>query len=217
MSHRPHHPGARTRLLETARTLGPEERLAGMAAIALWISMLLPWYVDTVVRTGPLTSTTRESLTAFGAFSFVEAAVLLVSAGVLWMLFARAERRAFHLPGGDGLVITLAGLWAAVLIFYRMLDTPNASVKSAMIVTDVGLKWGIFLALAAAGMLAYAGTRLRAAHRPEPDLASDPTVRHTVVQRPPPPAASTAPLRRPADEDETQQLTFEDPFGETRR
>ncbi len=199
--------GARTRLLAATRTLAPEQRLAGLAAVALCVSMFLPWYVDTIVQTGSNTIA-RESLTAFGAFSFVEAAVLLVSAGVLWMLFARAERRAFHLPGGDGFVIMLAGLWSGALIFYRMLDTPSASVKAAHVVSDVGLQWGIFIALAAAGALAYAGTRVRASHRPEPALSEDPTVSHAVVERTP--AARRRRPPRPADQAETEQLSFED-------
>ena len=36
----------------------------------------------------------------------------------------------------------------------------------------VGLKWGIYVALIASAVLAYAGHRLRAAQRPEPPLFS---------------------------------------------
>jgi hypothetical protein len=52
-----------------------------------------------------------ESVTrsAFGVYSFVEAAIFLVACAVLVLLFARGERRAFHLPGGDGTVIMAAG------------------------------------------------------------------------------------------------------------
>jgi hypothetical protein len=178
------------RIVRAWRALGPEQRLAALAALALWVTMLLPWYVDTIsiVPLKGSAQITRETLTAFGSFSFVEAAVLLVSAGLLVLLFARAERRAFHLPGGDGWIITLGGVWTAILIFYRMLDTPHASVSASRVVTDVGLKWGIFLALIAAIGLAIAGVRVRAAHRPEPDLATDPTV-HLA----PRPAAPRAP------------------------
>ncbi|MGI8556840.1 MAG: hypothetical protein ACR2ND_00780 [Solirubrobacteraceae bacterium] len=202
-------PEARARLLAATRTLAPEQRLAALAAVALCVSMFLPWYVDTIVQTRSNTIA-RESLTAFGAFSFVEAAVLLVSAGVLWMLFARAERRAFHLPGGDGFVIMLAGLWSSALIFYRMLDTPSASVKAAHVVSDVGLQWGIFIALAAAGALAYAGARVRASHQPEPALSEDPTVSHAVVARAPRTPTATKRRPTPADQAQTEQLSFED-------
>src|SRR5207253_229084 len=84
------------------------------AAVGLFVSMFLPWYSETVVsRNGP--KPVQTSLTAFQDFSFVEAAVLVVSAGVLAMLFARAERRGFELPGSDGLIVMIAGGWTAVL------------------------------------------------------------------------------------------------------
>jgi hypothetical protein len=183
------------RIVRAWNMLEPEQRLAALAALALWVTMLLPWYVDTIsiVPAKGSAQVTRETLTAFGSFSFVEAAVLLVSAGVLALLFARAERRAFHLPGGDGFIITAGGVWTAILIFYRMLDTPHASVSASRVVTDVGLKWGIFLALIAALGLAYAGVRVKAAHRPEPDLASDPTVSAAVRPTTPRAPADNAP------------------------
>ena len=52
--------------------------------------------------------------------------VLALAAGVLVLLFRRAEGRAFHLPGGDGAVITAAGLWACVLVIWRMVRSVEA-------------------------------------------------------------------------------------------
>lgn len=165
-----------TRIVHAWRALASEQRLAALAALALWVTLLLPWYHKNVTETihGQLQAAGHD-VSGWGAFSFVEAAVLLVSVGILAMLFARAERRAFHLPGGDGFVILLAGGWTTLLVFYRLLDTPSLSNKAGQIVTDVGPAWGIFIALAAAGSLAYAGLRVRGAHRPEPDLEHDPT------------------------------------------
>ncbi len=40
--------------------------------------------------------------------------MLLVSVGVLATLLARAEGRDFHLPGGDGTIVMLAGAWVAI-------------------------------------------------------------------------------------------------------
>ena len=57
--------------------------------------------------------------------------MLLVSVAVLALLFARGERRAFHLPGGDGVVVLLAGAWVAVLVFYRMFDKPGTTRQRA--------------------------------------------------------------------------------------
>jgi hypothetical protein len=98
--------------------------------------------------------------------------ILLVALGVLALLFARGERRAFHLPGGDGTVIAAAGVWASLLIVWRFFDKPELGRG-----VSVGLQWGIFVALVAAIALAAAGNRLRAARRPEPPLAQAPPPR----------------------------------------
>jgi hypothetical protein len=159
-----------TRLAHAYRALTPEQRLAALAALGLFVSMLLPWYSksDTLVVHGAAKAT-ATSLSAFQAFSFVEAAVLLVSAAVLAMLFARAEGRDFPLPGGDGVIVMVAGGWAALLIFYRLLDKPGLQGNERVTAT-VGVEWGIFIALLLALGLLYAGGRMRALERPAPPL-----------------------------------------------
>ncbi|MEA2298546.1 MAG: hypothetical protein QOF77_1482 [Solirubrobacteraceae bacterium] len=193
----PSGPGRRLRRAWDA--LASEQRLAALAGLALWASMFLPWYSKSVVESvGGSPRAAGYSLSAFGAFSFVEAAVLLVASSVLVLLFARAERRAFHLPGGDGSVILVAGVWTGLLVFYRMLDKP-ATTGNAQLTTVIGLQWGIFVAMAGAVGLAYAGSRLRGAHRPEPARSEDPTIR-----RPHPAPAPPPPGPPPADEDATR-------------
>jgi hypothetical protein len=163
------------------RALAPEQRLVAFAALGLLLTMFLPWYSTTSPgKLGKRIVAVHDTQSAIGAFSWVEAAVLLVALGVLTLLFARGERRAFHLPGGDGAVITGAGVWACVLIVWRFFDKPELGTG-----VSVGLEWGIFVALAAAVGLALAGNRVRAAHRPEPPLAQ-------AESRPPPPGAPVA-------------------------
>jgi MFS family permease len=159
------------RLADAWRALGRDQRLAALTSFGLFVSMLLPWYskTDTVVVRNAAHAT-EQSLSAFQAFSFVEAAVLLVSAGVLAMLFARAERREFHLPGGDGTIVMIAGAWAAILIFYRLLDKPGLQ-GNEKITSTVGVQWGIFIALLVALGLAYVGKRIRTDERGQPPLA----------------------------------------------
>jgi hypothetical protein len=159
-----------TRLLNAWRALDAERRLTAGVALALFVSMLLPWYskTDTVVVRNTAKAT-EQSLSAFQAFSFVEAAVLLVSAGVLTMLFARAEGRDFHLPGGDGLIVMLAGGWSALLIFYRLLDKPGLQGNDR-VTSAVGVQWGIFIALLLALGLLYGGRRIRAGEHAQPPL-----------------------------------------------
>jgi hypothetical protein len=150
------------------RALTADQKLAAIAAIALLVSMLLPWYQETgnAIVNGKLTPI-DDSKNAFQVYSFVEAAVFVVSAGVLVLLYARGQHRAFHLPGGDGAVIMAAGLWVMFLVFYRQLDKPNGR-REGPISTSIGVEWGIFVAFVLGALLAYAGYRIRAAHTPEP-------------------------------------------------
>jgi hypothetical protein len=163
-----------TRLTRAWRAMEPEQQLAAGAAFGLFVSMFLPWYSQTnTVVVGNAARATRASLSAFESFSWVEAAVLLVSAAVLTLLFARAEQRGdFHLPGGDGTVVMVAGGWTAVLVFYRLLDKPGLH-GTQRITATVGVQWGIFIALLLALTVAYAGWRMRAGERPAPPLTRE--------------------------------------------
>jgi hypothetical protein len=180
--------GALARIGRNWRALSSEQRLAAIAAFALLLSMFLPWYQETGnALVGKSLQTIDDSKSAFGVYSFVEAAIFVVVVGVLVLLWARAERKAFHLPGGDGTVIMGAGLWVMFLIFYRQLDKPNGR-KEGLIQTSIGVEWGIFIAFLLGALLAYAGYRIRAAHVPEP-----------VVDDAPPPEAETVPAPAAAD------------------
>jgi hypothetical protein len=220
--------------------LAPEQRLAGACAIGLFLTMFLPWYTrDTTAVVGGKLQTVGSTLMAFKAFSFVEAAILLVAVGVLVLLFARGERKAFHLPGGDGLVIFAAGAWVALLCFYRLIDNKTGSTTAFQKV-DYGVSWGIFVTLLCGLALAYAGQRLRLARVAEPPLPGEgpdaPTVADRRARReaererppraePPPPRADEAPtsvapaaaptIRRPVrterpDIDGGTQLSFDE-------
>ena len=169
-----------TRIVRAWGLLGPEQRGAAVASLALFVTMFLPWYSTTVTTSAPATTgkhaashlQSTQTFNAWGAFSFVEAAVLLVAVGVLVLLFQRAEGRAFHLPGGDGWVITIAGLWTCFLVVWRAFDKQGVTSHQQVLVSS-GIEWGIFGALLAAAGLAYAGVRIRAARRPEPPLPTE--------------------------------------------
>ena len=167
--------------------------------------MFLPWYQKSLAVDEDLKS---QNLNAFGVFSFVEAAVFLVALGVFVLLFARGERRGFHLPGGDGTVIFAAGLWAALLLLWRVFDRPDVEGRGA----TVGITWGFFFAFLAAAALAAAGWKIRAAGRPEPPNPID--------RDDGPPTAVTRrvpPRRRVAPTEATEQLTLDDADAEPLR
>jgi hypothetical protein len=215
------------RLPHAYRALDRDQRFAAGAAFALLLAMFLPWYEKSVVIPGSR-SFTNDSISAFGAVSFVEAAIFLVSAGVIVLLLARADERPFHLPGGDGTVIFAAGIWATLLIFYRVFDRPDISGDGG----TVGIQWGFFVAFVAAGALAVAGQRIRSAGRPEPKTRhrERPPAPAPAAPAPAPPAtASTAvvplseahtdvvasapgpPPDRAVTRADAEQLTFDDP------
>lgn len=160
---------ARPSLTECWSNLSRDQHLAAVAAALLFATMLLPWYQQNAVvsaaKSQPLVS---RNLNAFAVFSFVEAAVLLVAIAVLVLLYARAVGRDFQLPGSDGAVVFAAGIWTALLLVLRLFDKPGITHNG--VAANVGIQWGIFFALAAAGLLAYAGSRMRAAQRPGPPL-----------------------------------------------
>jgi hypothetical protein len=222
--------GALARIGRNWRALSSEQRLAAIAAVLLLLSMFLPWYQETGnALVGKSLQTIDASKSAFGVYSFVEAAIFVVVVGVIGLLWARAERKAFHLPGGDGTVIMGAGLWVMFLIFYRQLDKPNGR-KEGLIQTSIGVEWGIFIAFLLGALLAYAGYRLRAAHVPEPVVDDAPPAEAETVPAPaaadPPPTAADAPpeaddteptvvarrRQRPTAEDVFDgQLSFDEP------
>jgi hypothetical protein len=194
-------------LADDLRALPRELRLAGAAAAALAASVLLPWYQKSYVPRGTQ-AFVQDNLSALQVFTFVEAAVLLVAAAVLFLVWARSQRRPFHLPGGDGVAITLAGGWAVVLLVWRLFDKPGVQGPGA----TIGIQWGIFGALAAAAALVAAGARVRAVHRPEPP---NPVAEEEEGWVAPPPARrERAASRRPRDATALTEVLRERPGWE---
>jgi hypothetical protein len=135
-------------MARTFRLLNLEQRAAAVGAVLLAVS-------------------------TFGPFSLVELAEVMVAAGVLALLRARALGKEFHLPFGDGTVIATAGAWAAALIVVRLFDR------------SLGQN---LLALVCAAILVLAGVRERA-KRPADDLPPE--------QRSGPPPGADRPARPP--------------------
>ncbi|WP_157592169.1 hypothetical protein [Solirubrobacter soli] len=181
-----------------------EMQLAGLAAILLALSELLPWYQKSYFQAGKVV---QANVRALGVFTFVEAAVLLVAVAVLFLVWARSREKAFHLPGGDGVAITLAGGWAVLLLVWRLFDKPGIQGAGA----TMGIQWGIFGALLAAGLLIAAGARVRAAHAPEPP---NPAADDTGWVAPPQREPDRRPDRRPRDATAVTEMLRERPTWE---
>ena len=117
-----------------------ELQYAAAASVALVLSFLLPWYQKTKVIDGKLA---QGNVSALGAFTFVEGAILLVAVAVCFLVWARSRQKGFHLPGGDGVAITLAGAWCIVLIVFRMFDQPDEAARWAMEAQELGERLGL--------------------------------------------------------------------------
>jgi hypothetical protein len=172
-------PGAKTtpsppvRVFRATRALVREQRVAGVAAVLLFITLFLPWYSETGFapsKSGLASS--GISLSAWSAFGLVQALVLFISIGVLALLFARGEGRMFRLPGGDGGMIAFLGSCAAVLVFYGMFDKPAGGGAGNVHITS-GISWGIFLALFVSIWLAYTGVAMRRVQRAALEVGED--------------------------------------------
>jgi hypothetical protein len=105
-------------LVDTWRRLNFEQRVAAVGALLLIIS-------------------------TFGPFTFVEAAIVLTGAAILFLLRRRAEGREFHVPFGDGTVIAAAGAWCGVLILIRIFDRPLGQGLLALVCAAIILIAGI--------------------------------------------------------------------------
>ncbi|HET9719180.1 MAG TPA: hypothetical protein VFP55_03795 [Solirubrobacteraceae bacterium] len=184
------------RLGRAWKALSRERRLAAIAAAILWLTLFLPWYQASVVSRNPRTRNAipvSESLNGWAAFGLVEALILIVSVGILVLLFLRAEGRG-ELPGGDGWTITGAGALSLLLIIIGLFNAPSPTVHSGYVVST-GLEWGIFLALLAAGGLAWAGGRIRNSLEDDPFLAGN---RRATVPNPEPQPWAEADAPSPA-------------------
>jgi hypothetical protein len=182
------------RLRRALASLASEQRRVALAAALVLVSLLLPWYSKSFagVSDKGKVATGSEAKLAIFVPSFVEASIFLVAVAILVLMFFRGERAAFHLPFGDGIVVSAGGAWIGFLVFYRFIDQP-AGGKTNNLVYTYDLSWGIFFGLLAAAFLIYAGTRLRFAHVAEPPLPGEaPTTVAPVPAPAPRPAAERA-------------------------
>jgi len=142
--------GFRATVTRATRALHPDQRLAGLAALGIIVSMFLPWWRD------PLSGL---SYWAVNRFTFIELALVLVAGSVLLLLYGRGEGRGFHLPLADGTLAAGAGIWCCVLVLARIVDPPTRVLPGRTL--DYDLRWGFLVAFASGVLLAVAGARGR--------------------------------------------------------
>ena len=121
-------------------------KLAAVAGIALLVSFFLPWYEKSVIPVGSH-QFVSQSLSAWGAFTWVEAALLLVDGSVLYLLYLRSTGRRVELPASDGTMIALAGGWMVILLLVLPALSPKADVVGRLVSPIVGGIARLFLGI----------------------------------------------------------------------
>jgi len=139
-------------LPESLRALGAHDRLAALGIAVVAVSLLLPWWGVTFA--GGLVKT------PLGSLGFVEVAILLTLAAAAYLIARSARGHTLPHPLHLGTLIAVAGAWSAALISYRIFDRPDFG-PGQLSAERVGLRYGIFVALAGAALIVVGGLRRR--------------------------------------------------------
>lgn len=145
----------------------PAVKIAAAGAVVLVVSLFLPWYGITLE--GPFGSSLSGLDTTASGWEALELIdVLLFLAALVVIAVAAAQATGRELPVPSGRVVAGAALLALALVLYRLIDTPGPSVPAFLEAAgiDIGRRFGVFVALAAAVAMAYGGVRAAAGEAP---------------------------------------------------
>ncbi len=135
--------------------LGTGERIAGVSAIVLFVFMFVDWY-DVSVSGGGFSTGTLGSGSAWDALDNLPIFLVVVVVAVLALVVFRLSDSVYELPFPASVFVAGLGLVSALLILYRIIDTPYGGDYGGVSV-DVSPTLGIFVSLIAAGGIAYGG------------------------------------------------------------
>jgi uncharacterized membrane protein len=97
------------------------ELVAGTGGLALLLAMLLDWYAPDL----GLTASFDLGLDAWESFSVLDVVLALLALVPLALVVLQATRDSPSLPVAFSVLTTLAGVLAALLILYRIINQPG--------------------------------------------------------------------------------------------
>jgi hypothetical protein len=122
------------------------EKIAGVAAIVLFISMFFAWFgFDTPGN--ELGISISASFNAWESFDFIDLVLLVTVLVAVGSALAKASDRVIDFPL-NAVVAALGGL-SALLVLYRIVDPP----------AGLDREWAVFLGLILSALVAYGGYR----------------------------------------------------------
>ena len=129
------------------------EKIAGIAAIVLFISMFFAWFGfdspagELESRFGVNVDVGSLTFNAWESFDFIDLVLLLTVVVTLGAVVVKATDALIDFPF-NAVVAILGGL-SALLVLYRIVDPPGGADR----------EWGVFLGLVLSALVAYGGYR----------------------------------------------------------
>jgi hypothetical protein len=142
------------------------EWLAAVAAIAVPITLALPWYGARAIE---------ATVSGFASFTVIDVLLLLAAAVGLTLALLQATQESPTLPVAFGVVTVVAGFLATLLVLYRVVNEPG---PDEFLDVRLGAWLGLAAtaALTAGGWLSIANERVRGVPPgPEPKLRPAPS------------------------------------------
>jgi hypothetical protein len=145
------------------------EWLAAAAAVAVPVTLALPWYGARALET---------TVTGFESFTVIDVLLLLAAAVGLTLAILQATQDSPALPVSFGVLTVTAGVIAVLLVLYRLVNEPGPD-------EFIDVRLGAWLGLAATaamtagGWLSIANEHVRGLPPgPEPELRPSPRIAH---------------------------------------
>ena len=151
------------KLLRDLRGLGGNERIAVIGAAVMVGSLLLPWYQSPISN--------DLVFTGIGAFGWAEAALVLIAGATTFLALQGGGGYVPPRPLREWALFVTAGIWAAAIVLYRMIDRPKFTLSGHD--QPYELHYAIFVALAGAAIIVAAGLRMRPRERAKRPQAPD--------------------------------------------
>ena len=173
------------------RRLRSGEWTAALAAVALLVSLFLPWYerdARICIAVADFDCPPTDHVSAWQALSVIDLVLVLVALGALGLWVVTATQRTVALGIALNAFVVAGAAVASILVAVRVLDQPDLGEGYA-------LSWGLVVAaVATAALLGGSWRALRDERVSPPGTSRDST------GRPVPPSPPTPPLPAPPRE-----------------